>query len=244
MQATPDMTIREVVAADYRAAAVFQRHGIDFCCQGGRTIDQGCRDAGATCEEVLRDLSAATTAPTAGTPQFNAWDARALISHIVAAHHGFVREAIPPLLTHTKTIAAVHGERHSELMHIASLFERVAEEMTDHMVKEEQVLFPFVVRLEEAARTGARAPTPPFGTVGNPIRMMEADHQFVGDAMAEIRHLTNGYQPPSNACATYRVTLQELEAFERDLHQHVHLENNLLFPKALALERVPDGPVV
>lgn len=236
MDATLDMTIREVVAADYRAAAVFQRHGIDFCCHGGRTIENGCRDAGATREEVLRDLSAATAAPSSATPAFSTWDARTLVSHIVVTHHGFVRETIPPLLTHTRKIAAVHGERHPELVHIASLFERVADEMTDHMAKEEQVLFPFIVRLEEAGRMGAPAPAPPFGTVGNPIRMMEADHQFVGDAMAEIRHLTNGYQPALDACATYRVTFQELDAFERDLHQHVHLENNLLFPKALALE--------
>lgn len=236
MNATLDMTIREVVATDYRTAAVFQRYGIDFCCNGGRTIDQGCRDADVDREQLIRELNSATESPAADGSQFNDWDTRTLASYIVANHHGFVREAIPPLLQHTKKIAEVHGERHPELSHIASLFERVAGEMTDHMMKEERILFPFIVRLEEAVANGAAAPVAPFGTVENPIRMMESEHQFVGDAMAEIRHLTNGYALPKGACTTYRVTFQALDAFERDLHAHVHLENNVLFPKAAAME--------
>ena len=236
MNPTPEMTIREVVAADYRTAAVFQRHGIDFCCSGCRTLEQGCRDADVNREQLLRELHAAMQSPAAETTRFNEWDARTLASYITSRHHEYVRQAIPPLLRHTKKISEVHGERHPELAHIASLFERVADEMTDHMMKEERVLFPFIVRLEDAVATGAGAPVAPFGTVDNPIRMMESEHQFVGDAMAEIRHLTNDFTLPDGACSTYRVTLQELDAFERDLHEHVHLENNLLFPKAAALE--------
>jgi regulator of cell morphogenesis and NO signaling len=236
MTATPETTIREIVASDYRTAAIFQRHGLDFCCNGGRTIGQGCRDAGASEAALLRDLDAVLGTPASGVPRFASWDARTLIAYIVGNHHAYVREAMPALRRHTAKVAAVHGERHPDLAYIATLFGRVADEMTDHMVKEERVLFPFIASLEEAAQTEGRAPEAPFGTVGNPIRMMEAEHRFVGDAMAEIRHLTDNYTPPPQACATWRVTYQELEAFERDLHDHVHLENNVLFPKAAALE--------
>jgi regulator of cell morphogenesis and NO signaling len=236
MTATPQATIREIVAADFRTAAVFERRGLDFCCSAGRTIEQACRDAGADEAVVLRELAAVLEAPADGTPCYDTWDARALIAHIVGRHHDYVRQAIPPLLQHTKKIATVHGERHPELIHIAGLFQRVADEMTDHMVKEENILFPVIAALEQAVTAHQPAPFMPFGTVENPISVMEAEHRFVGDAMAEMRHLTDGFVPPGDACATYRVCLHELDAFERDLHEHVHLENNLLFPKAVTLE--------
>lgn len=236
MTATPQTTIREIVATDYRTAAVFERYGLDFCCNGARTIAQGCRDARADETRLMRELDAVLATPPSGELRFDTWDARTLIAHIVERHHGFVRQALPVLTAHTGKIAQVHGGRHPELVHIADLFLRVAAEMTHHMAKEEQVLFPFIVALEAAASRPTVPPAAPFGRVSNPIRMMEAEHEFVGDAMAEIRHLTGGYVPPADACATYSVCLQELEAFERDLHQHVHLENNLLFPKAVRLE--------
>lgn len=236
MTATPETTIREIVATDYRTAAIFQRHGLDFCCHGSRTIEQGCRDSGTDADALLRELDAVLAAPPAETPRFDTWDARTLIDRIVTRHHAYVRQALPALRQHSEKIASVHGERHPELVHIASLVQRVAAEMTDHMAKEEGVLFPFIAKLEEASVTGAPVPRPPFGTVANPIHVMETEHQFVGDAMAEMRYLTGGFTPPEDACATYRVCLQELEGFERDLHEHVHLENNVLFPKAVALE--------
>ncbi len=237
MTATSDATIREIVASDYRTAAVFQRHGLDFCCNGCRTIEQGCRDAGTDERALLDELdSVLRTTPAADAPCYASWEAPALVSHIVAHHHAYVRAALPPLLLHTRKLADVHGERRGELIHIARLVERVAAEMADHMVKEEQILFPFIIALADAAAAGRAAPVPPFGTVQNPIRMMETEHQFVGDAMAEIRALTDGYRLPDDACTTYGVCFQELEAFERDLHAHVHLENNILFPKAVAFE--------
>ena len=231
MTATLDQTIREIVASDFRTAAVFQRYGLDFCCNGCRTVEQGCREADVDADAVLRDLDAVLASPSAGAPAFASWDATKLVHHIVDTHHAFVREAIPVLLRHTRKVADVHGDRHPELIHIAGLFERVAAEMIDHMAKEEQVLFPYIVALAEG-----EAPFAPFGTVQNPIRMMEAEHQFVGGAMAEMRQLTGGYTLPEDACTTYRVCFQELDAFEADLHMHVHLENNVLFPKAAALE--------
>ena len=236
MTATPDTTIREIVATDYRTAAVFQRHGVDFCCNGCRTVEQGCRDARADERVLLREIDAVLRTPATGVPRFGSWDVPALVTYIVEHHHAYVRAAMPALLEHTRTIAAVHGERHTELAHIARLFARVAAEMTDHMAKEEQVLFPFIAALALAAKGGRPAPSAPFGTVANPIRLMESEHLFVGDALAEMRQLTGGFQPPDDACATYRVCLQELEAFEADLHAHVHLENNILFPRAAELE--------
>lgn len=236
MIATPAMTIRDLVAGDYRTAAVFERHGLDFCCSGGRTIAQACREAAVDESAVLSELDAVLEAPAAGGVDYKSWDARTLVDHIVSRHHAYTREAIPPLLQHTQKIASVHGQRHPELVHIAGLFRRVADEMTDHMFKEERILFPFIAAIDDARASRRPLPSSPFGTVENPIGVMETEHKFVGDAMAEMRHLTNGFTPPDDACGTYRVTLQELDAFERDLHEHVHLENNVLFPKAVALE--------
>jgi regulator of cell morphogenesis and NO signaling len=235
MTATLDMTIGEIVAADFRTAAVFQRRGVDFCCHGARTLEQGCRDAGVTAAELLREIEEVSAAPAAGLPRFNDWDLPTLTSYIVANHHAYVREALPLLVTHSRRIADVHGERHHELPRVAQIVEDVAEEMTSHMMKEEHMLFPYIVELAAAAAAGAPAPEAPFGTVDNPIHMMEAEHESAGNAMLEIRELTDGYRLPDDGCSTYAVCLQELEAFERDLHAHVHLENNILFPKTSAL---------
>ena len=236
MTATLDMTIRDIVANDFRAAAVFQRHGIDFCCKGNRSVEEACRGGAASADQVLREVSDATASPAAGGPRFNSWDLGTLAAYIVANHHGFVRQAMPALLTHTQKIASVHGETHPELHEVAAIIEDVAQEMTSHMAKEEEILFPYIAGLAVAASGAAANPSAPFGTVRNPIRMMEMEHESVGDAMARIRELTDQYRIPATACTTYRVCLQELESFERDLHEHVHLENNILFPKAARLE--------
>src|SRR4029079_6045299 len=242
MTATLEMTIRDIVANDFRTAAVFQRHGIDFCCKGDRSIQDACRNGRVTAEQVLKDIAEATETPPTGGARFNSWDLSTLTSYIVGNHHSLVRQAMPVLLTHTKKVAAVHGDRHPELPEVARLFNEVAVEMTSHMAKEEQILFPCIVGLEEASRGVGGRPSAPFGTVRNPIRMMEMEHESAGDAMARIRSLTAGDAIPDGACTTYRVCLQELEAFERDLHEHVHLENNILFPKAARLEAAVGRP--
>ena len=236
MTATVEMTIRDIVANDFRTAAVFQRHGIDFCCKGDRSVQDACRNGRVTADQVLKDIEEATSMPASGGARPNTWDLSTLVNYIVGNHHGFVRQTIPVLLTHTKKVAAVHGDRHPELPEVAKLFSEVADEMTSHMAKEEQILFPYIVALERSAQAGGGRPSTPFGTVRNPIRMMEMEHEAAGDAMARIRTLTSDYAIPAGACTTYRVCLQELDAFERDLHEHVHLENNILFPKAARLE--------
>lgn len=236
MNATQDTTIRDIVAADFRAAAVFQKFGIDFCCGGGRTLADVCSERGLPVDTVVAELAGACHSDSSAAPQFGEWDATTLATYIVEQHHAYVREALPAIKAHTEKVARVHGERHPEMIEVDRLFTAVAEEMTSHMFKEERILFPYVVALEASVRGGLPAPAAPFGSVENPIAMMEDEHESAGGAMASIRRLTNDYTVPEDGCTTFRVCLQELEAFERDLHTHVHLENNLLFPKAVRLE--------
>jgi regulator of cell morphogenesis and NO signaling len=233
-------TIRSIVADDFRAAAVFERHGIDFCCGGHRPVAEACSELGLDPAVVARDLETALAQAGTDAPRFNTWDLDLLTGYIVANHHGYVRQAIDALRAHTRKVADVHGDNHPEVRAIADRFEALAAELAGHMAREEQVLFPYVNALAQSQR-GGPVPSAPFGTVSNPIRMMEIEHQSAGDEMASIRELSGGYVPPADACTTYRVTYQELLAFEADLHRHVHLENNILFPKALALERQVSG---
>jgi len=227
--------VGELVVGDFRAAAVFHEHGIDFCCGGKRSVTEACRtrrvDPG-----VVSALTAACGQPDPSAPRFTEWETERLIQFVVDTHHAYVRRVLPVLLAHTRKLEAVHGTRHPELHEVAQLTQFVADEMTSHMAKEERVLFPYIVLLAEAARAGGVAPRTPFGSVDNPIRMMEEEHEAAGAATARIREITGGYSMPAEACTTYRVCLQELEAFERDLHAHVHIENNVLFPRARTLE--------
>lgn len=229
-------TIRQIVADDYRAAAVFQKHGLDFCCGGNRAVADACGEKGIDPRRVTADLEQAL-APASDQPRVNAWDLDFLADYIVTNHHAYVRSAIQTIGAHARKVASVHGERHPETMDIAARFDEIAAEMTNHMAKEERMLFPYIKALAASAREGTPAPRAPFGSIANPIRMMEAEHQSAGDTMAAIRRLSRDYTPPEDACTTYQVTYKELAAFEADLHRHVHLENNILFPRALDLER-------
>ena len=238
MSLTGQTRIGDVVATDFRAAAVFQQFGIDFCCGGKRSIAEACDAKQLNQHEVLGALERACAKPEM-SPRFADWEPDALATFIVRTHHGYVKDALPALLAYTQKLAAVHGERHPELREVAELTKQVAAEMTTHMAKEEQVLFPYIIAIAQAARSAAPLPQAPFGPIDNPIRMMEAEHESAGSAMARIRHLTGNYTPPADGCTTYRVGLQALEAFESDLHAHVHLENNILFPRARALAAAP-----
>lgn len=241
MNATADATVRDLVARDFRAAAVFTRYGIDFCCGGGKPIGDVCRTKQLSADVVLDEIDRACAEPDPDTPRYSDWQADDLARYIVGRHHGYCRSVMPAIAAHTRKLAQVHGPAHHELADVAALFERVCEEMGAHMAKEERVLFPYIEMLAASARGGVAPYPAPFGDVGNPIRMMEAEHESAGAAMARIRELTGGYAVPAHGCATWRVTLLELEAFEQDLHVHVHLENNILFPKARALAAQPAG---
>lgn len=227
-------TVGEVVASDFRAAAVFEQFGIDFCCGGRRTLAEACRAAAADPDRVVNALQALPVA-VASQDDVARWPIPRLIDFIVSVHHAYVRSAMPALTRHLTKLMIVHGSRHPELARISAYFDQIVVDLTQHMLKEEQVLFPYVRELSESDGGGGRKQSP-FGTVANPIRMMEREHQEVGDAMRIIRELTRGYAPPDDGCGTYTVAMAELREFERDLHRHVHLENNVLFAAALRLE--------
>ena len=230
-------TIKEIVTDNFQTAAVFEKYSLDFCCRGGKTIDEACAEKGISPETVVGELEQSGNANRSQDDTYASMGLKELIDHIVAKHHAFVRQMIPVISAHTQKVKKVHGAHHPEVVRIADRFEAVAADLQQHLRKEEQILFPYILSLEQAKKTGQGAILAPFGTVQNPIRMMEQEHQSAGDEMYEIRSLSKRYTPPDDACTTFRVSYQELEEFEKDLHQHVHLENNMLFPAAIALEQ-------
>jgi regulator of cell morphogenesis and NO signaling len=237
MESLRTATIKSIVTTDYRAAAIFEKYSLDFCCKGGVTIEKACAEKNLSAASVYAELEHLTNCSTGTPPRFSEWTLDDLVDYIVNIHHKYVREAIPVLSAHTQKVAAVHGQNHPEVIEIARHFQTVAAEMQSHMMKEEQILFPYIKALVVAHRNKIPFVRPPFGSVQNPIRMMEADHESAGSELYAVRSLSNTYVPPADACTTYRVSFQELQYFEHDLHQHVHLENNILFPGAIALEQ-------
>ncbi len=233
-----DTTIKKIVTNDYRAAAVFEKYSLDFCCKGGVTIDQACTEKNVDPDLIYAELAELARESHANLPRFSEWPMDELIDYIVNVHHRYVREATPVVHAHTQKVAHVHGDHHPEVVAIAGHFETVGKDLTSHMMKEELMLFPYIKALVTAKRSGGVPPSAPFGTVQNAINMMEAEHQSAGGELYQIRALSGNYAPPEDACTTYRVSYKELQQFEQDLHEHVHLENNILFPKAIALEQV------
>ncbi len=238
-----DMNIQEetvgaLVAADYRKAQVFKQFGIDFCCGGGRTVKEACEKKGVSLGELEDELNKIQAKDQSAEPtNFNEWDPRLLVEYILYTHHTYVRDNIPLLKEFTKKVARVHGQANPEVVEIAERFDEVAGELEDHMMKEERILFPYIKQLADARGQQEALDKPPFGTVNNPIRMMELEHEHAGEILAEIRRLSNDYTPPDHACTTYKVSYFKLEEFEADLHKHIHLENNILFPKAKSIEQ-------
>ncbi len=230
------LTLSEIVTQNFKAAAVFEKYNLDFCCGGKKPVSEACREKGLNSSEVLEELRSINSSGSRAD-NYNEWEADFLIDYIVNNHHAYINKMIPVLSAHTQKIATVHGENHPELLKVAESFGKVYKELKQHMMKEEQILFPFVKQLAAAKRNGRKTEAPYFGTVKNPIRMMEAEHQSAGDEMYEIRTLTEDYAIPDDACNTYSVTMQELKDFEEDLHKHIYLENYILFPKAVDLEQ-------
>jgi regulator of cell morphogenesis and NO signaling len=235
-------TLAELVMSHPETVAVFERRGLDFCCQGRRSLATACAEQGLDVTAVLAELAAAVPAAAAATDWTTA-SLTSLTEHIVAVHHAYVRQALPTIGAHTRKVAEVHGAGHPELAEVARLFAAVTEEMDGHMFKEEQILFPFIVGLERHLAGEGELPHACFGTVAGPIHVMESEHESAGGALARIRELTHDYTPPADACTTYRLTLKELQQFEADLHVHVHKENYILHPRALAMEaRLAEAP--
>jgi regulator of cell morphogenesis and NO signaling len=232
-----EATIGEIVKSDFRKAEVFKKFGIDFCCGGKKTLTKVCKDKGIDQSEVEKALYQMDQQPRGKQVNYDSWSLSFLSEYIVNTHHGYVREAIPVLLTYSQKVAARHGAWHPEVIKVAQHFAAVASELSEHMEKEELILFPYIKSLENAFENQEDLPASAFGTVQNPIRMMEEEHESAGNEMEEIRRLTNDYSIPEGACTTFQLLYQKLEEFEKDLYEHVHLENNILFPKAIELEK-------
>ena len=235
MKIDKNNTVAEVVSENIKASNIFKKHGIDFCCGGGISIEKACAKNNVDYKTLEQELIAVDEIPNR-SHDYNSWDLDFLIDHIVNIHHSYVEESLPIILQYSNKVATVHGHHYTEVIEINKLFTEAANELAGHMKKEELILFPFMKQLIFADKDGTEAPQPPFGTVNNPINMMEAEHEHVGEIFKTIAKLTNNYTPPEDACNTFRALYASLDEFEQDLHQHIHLENNILHPKVIALE--------
>lgn len=227
-----EKTIGELVAENPERARVFEKYRIDYCCGGKLSLAEACSRKGADPAAVAEALEAldAVASPT-GTDWASA-PLASLADHIVETHHGYLAAELPRLSAMAARVAKVHGEHAPETIQLAAVFEEFKAEMIDHARKEESILFPWIRSLEQ----GIVAPMLAGATVASPIHCMEKEHEQAGAALEEMRRLSNGFQPPMDACNTWRVLYASLEALEEDMHIHVHKENSILFPRAIALE--------
>ena len=236
MTITPDSIIEEVVKFNFKTAPLFQANNIDYCCNGNKAISVACKEAGIDSNLLIQQIDKVITQNDPDAATLNNLELGELINYIVKRHHAYVNKSIPVLKKNLEKVCQVHGEHHPELLEINALFIGSAGDLTKHMMKEEIMLFPFIERLETSKKTNSPMPKSPFGSVSNPILMMVADHQSEGERFKEIARLSDYYQPPDDACTTFEVTYKLLKDFEDDFNRHIHLENNILFPKAIDLE--------
>lgn len=230
-------TLGQIAAKDLRKAQIFKKYGLDFCCGGKKTVKEACKEKGLDVTKIEQELQQADKMPASRPLPYNDWSLDFLSDYIVNTHHSYVQKNLPDIRTYAEKVMEVHGNRHSELLPIYQLVEEVNAELTAHMVKEEKVLFPYIKELVAASNSAQPLHAAHFGSVQNPINMMEMEHEMVGKNLAQIRELTNNYSLPEDTCASYSLLYRMLDEFEEDLHLHVHLENNILFPKALEIEK-------
>ena len=236
MRIEPHVQVADVATAHPAAIRVFQRHGIDFCCGGKKPLRQACAEAKVSYDQLASDLQAALAQKPGNERSWTDAPLTELTDHIVARYHTWLREELPRLGAMAEKVARVHGERHPEVLRVHEVFLSLRDDLLPHMMKEEQVLFPYLRQMDALRTAGRLLPASPFGTVGNPIAAMEAEHETVGDLIGLLREVTGGFEPPADACNTYRGLYHGLGELERELHEHIHLENNVQFPRAVALE--------
>jgi len=229
--------IGKIVAENYKAAAVFKQYGIDFCCNGNRTIESACRKKQIGEEQLLAALQEAVAQKGTGEIDFKSFPLALLADYIEKTHHRYVDRKITEITPYLRRIVEVHGDNHPELLVVEQLFQQSAGDLTAHMKQEELVLFPSIRRLVQSQLSGSTKSETPLGTIAEVIARMEQDHEAEGERFRHISELTDQYNPPADACNTYRVTFSLIREFEEDLHRHIHLENNILFPKAIELEK-------
>jgi regulator of cell morphogenesis and NO signaling len=237
MSLDPMKTVREAAVAIPNATRVFEKAKIDYCCGGDQLLGAACAKAGVDFQTLEKMLETGVGPASTGTDDFQSLSLAELVQYILDKHHLYTRDEMQRLEALSEKVVSAHGSNHPELLGIRDLLQQMFAEMKGHMFKEEQILFPFIVELEQSVSQQRPVPFAPFGTVNNPIRMMMFDHDTAGDILRELRQLSSDYQTPEDACMSYQTFYKALEAFELDLHQHIHLENNLLFPKAVGLER-------
>ncbi len=229
-------TVREIALQQPSSIRVFEQFGIDYCCGGRKPLAQACAENNISMDSVIAALEAASATPAELATDWSTASLQSLSGHIVATHHSYVKRELPRLDDLAVKVVARHGDTRSELTAIQSALSQLNQELTQHLAKEEAVLFPYIVQLEAALASNAPRPHSCFGTVANPIAMMTAEHDAAGELLAEISKLSSRFTTPEGACPTYHAFYDGLKEFEQDLHQHIHLENNILFPRAIALE--------
>ncbi len=230
-------TLGALAAKDLRKAEIFKKYGLDFCCGGKKTVKEACAEKGLDVTKIEQELHQADKNPLTRPIPYGDWSLDFLADYIVNTHHTYVRKTLPELRGYALKVAQVHGSRHPELVTIHHLVEAINQELTDHMEKEETILFPFVKKLVAAQKGTDTLSAAQIGTVQNPIRDMEAEHEQAGKILESIRTISNNYELPQDACASYGLLFKMLQDFEDDLFTHIHLENNILFPKTLELEK-------
>jgi len=239
MENLRSQSIGKFVADDYRTAAVFQNYGIDFCCRGGKTINEVCESKNISADEMLTKLDDVSKQTNDQNIDYKSWDLDLLTDYIEKKHHRYVEKTIPVLKQFLEKLCKVHGARHPELFDINEEFNISAVELTAHMKKEELMLFPFIKKMAALKNVTVQEKWNPVnGSVQNPINMMMEEHSIEGDRFSKIAELSNNYTAPADGCTTYNVAFEMLKDFEADLHMHIHLENNILFPGAISLEKV------
>ncbi|HET8774838.1 MAG TPA: DUF542 domain-containing protein [Thermoanaerobaculia bacterium] len=238
-----EKTVGELAAGMPDSIRVFEAWRIDYCCGGRTPLPVACANAGRTVEEFAAALAEAVAFPGAGAPDWSGETLRTIGANVVDVYHRFTREELQTLTPLAEKVFGVHGHRYAELAEVLSLVNDLSADMLPHMLKEEQVLFPHVTQLEQAARDGREAPTPFFGTVKNPVRMMMIEHDRVGDLLARLRDVTADFTAPDDACFSYRELYRRLAEFELRTHEHIHIENNLYFPRAVELEERAGNPL-
>ena len=231
-----ETTVREVALQVPESTRLFESLKIDYCCGGNRPLTQACESAGVEVDKIISMLTNLSEPDGNDKRDFQQLSPKELITHIVDTHHAFTKSEIDRLTALIEKVCGVHGSNHPELLMVRDLFQRLAGDLKPHMFKEEQVLFPYIVRLQDSATQNQSRPFAPFGTVNNPIRMMMMEHDLAGSLLRELRGATSDYRLPAEACISYQTLYRALENLEKDLHQHIHLENNILFPKAIELE--------
>ncbi|MBK5273583.1 MAG: iron-sulfur cluster repair di-iron protein [Desulfuromonadales bacterium] len=228
-------TVGEFVAEDYRTAKVFEKHGIDFCCGGKIGLSDVCRERGIDPASIQGEIEAVKEEPLERSQNYGAWGLPFLADYIVNTHHGYLNENTRQIAVYANKIAEVHGAHHPEVIEIARIFDQIATDMEAHLREEEEVLFPAIKRIDAARKNNVEPEAADLSAIQECLKKLNQEHDAIGDAVHTIRDLSNWYAIPADVCNTFVVTYQKLKEFEDDLHKHVHLENNILFPKAALL---------